>query len=274
MTPVHSHRGSWAVGVAIGSVALLVGFIAEAWPHSGGTEGIVVSEKPEGYVISTTHEVIAYGDTRLKNSPDGQFHWCGDWLRELADPGKSQSIFQFCHRWSMVTPHGLVAADELPPGWGHYTFKDGRLRETVMPKRMEPMPPTPGFMAAVVRRAGETDDELLASVYKKVREEEEAKREEEVARRVDRTMKDRDYRRARSEKQLEELEAALGEPLANIYDLKQLASAIKTVRKIGVDRTYGDVGHLLRAVKRAGEVLEAAFAESAIVQNIDSEPVA
>lgn len=41
-----------------------------------GTEGIVIAEKPEGYVISTTHEVINYGDTRLKDSPDGQFHWC------------------------------------------------------------------------------------------------------------------------------------------------------------------------------------------------------
>lgn len=46
-------------------------------PHqSAGSEGVQVSEKPEGYVISSTHEVIAYGDARLKDSPDGQFHWC------------------------------------------------------------------------------------------------------------------------------------------------------------------------------------------------------
>lgn len=44
--------------------------------HPAGTEGIVVSERPEGYVISTTHEVIAYGDPRLRDSPDGEFHWC------------------------------------------------------------------------------------------------------------------------------------------------------------------------------------------------------
>ncbi|RWO23482.1 MAG: hypothetical protein EOS09_17070 [Mesorhizobium sp.] len=35
-----------------------------------------ISERPEGYVINGTGEVIAYSDTRIKNSPDGRFHWC------------------------------------------------------------------------------------------------------------------------------------------------------------------------------------------------------
>lgn len=35
-----------------------------------------VSETREGYKISTTGEVIAFGDSRLKDSPDGEFHWC------------------------------------------------------------------------------------------------------------------------------------------------------------------------------------------------------
>ncbi|HEY6633401.1 MAG TPA: hypothetical protein VIZ90_18265 [Rhizobiaceae bacterium] len=35
-----------------------------------------ISERPEGYVIKDTGEVVAYSDTRLKNSPDGEYHWC------------------------------------------------------------------------------------------------------------------------------------------------------------------------------------------------------
>jgi len=35
-----------------------------------------ISERPEGYVIKGTGEVVAYSDTRVKNSPDGEFHWC------------------------------------------------------------------------------------------------------------------------------------------------------------------------------------------------------
>jgi hypothetical protein len=35
-----------------------------------------ISEKPEGYVIKGTGEVVAYSDARLKDSPDGEYHWC------------------------------------------------------------------------------------------------------------------------------------------------------------------------------------------------------
>lgn len=35
-----------------------------------------ISERPEGYVIDGTGEVVGYQDVRLKNSPDGEFHWC------------------------------------------------------------------------------------------------------------------------------------------------------------------------------------------------------
>lgn len=35
-----------------------------------------VGEKPEGFVIGSTGEVVGYQDERLRNSPDGEFHWC------------------------------------------------------------------------------------------------------------------------------------------------------------------------------------------------------
>ena len=35
-----------------------------------------ISEKPDGYVIENTGEVLGYQDARLKDSPDGEFHWC------------------------------------------------------------------------------------------------------------------------------------------------------------------------------------------------------
>jgi hypothetical protein len=35
-----------------------------------------IGERPEGYVIEATGEVLAYSDARLKHSPDGMFHWC------------------------------------------------------------------------------------------------------------------------------------------------------------------------------------------------------
>jgi hypothetical protein len=35
-----------------------------------------VLEKPQGYVIQSTGEVVGYQDKRVKDSPDGEYHWC------------------------------------------------------------------------------------------------------------------------------------------------------------------------------------------------------
>ena len=35
-----------------------------------------IGEQSEGYVIVRTGEMIPYSDSRIRNSPDGEFHWC------------------------------------------------------------------------------------------------------------------------------------------------------------------------------------------------------
>ena len=35
-----------------------------------------ISQKSEGYVIKRTGELVSYADKRLKDSPDGEYHWC------------------------------------------------------------------------------------------------------------------------------------------------------------------------------------------------------
>ncbi|MGE0501895.1 MAG: hypothetical protein AB7I79_13185 [Rhizobiaceae bacterium] len=34
-----------------------------------------ISEKPEGFIVPSG-EVVSYADRRVKDSPDGEFHWC------------------------------------------------------------------------------------------------------------------------------------------------------------------------------------------------------
>lgn len=50
-----------------------------------------VKETANGYQIAETGEVVPYGDVRIKDSPDGEFHWC----RHLAgvDAGKTICLF-------------------------------------------------------------------------------------------------------------------------------------------------------------------------------------
>lgn len=42
----------------------------------GSAWGGRIEERPDGFVIAATGEVIPYSDARVKHSPDGDFHWC------------------------------------------------------------------------------------------------------------------------------------------------------------------------------------------------------
>ncbi|WP_246727742.1 hypothetical protein [Chelativorans sp. Marseille-P2723] len=50
----------------------------------------LISERPEGYVINATGEVVAYSDRRVRQSPDGVYHWCS-----IAGADNSRTICLF-----------------------------------------------------------------------------------------------------------------------------------------------------------------------------------
>lgn len=50
-----------------------------------------VLERPEGYVIAGTGEVVPMTDRRVKDSPDGQFHWCAH--QSGMDAGRTICLF-------------------------------------------------------------------------------------------------------------------------------------------------------------------------------------
>jgi hypothetical protein len=56
-----------------------------------------VQERPEGYVITNTGEVVPMTDRRIKDSPDGQYHWCAH--QAGLDAGKTICLF--------VPPHSF-----------------------------------------------------------------------------------------------------------------------------------------------------------------------
>lgn len=44
-----------------------------------------IEERPEGYVIKVTGEVVPMSSRKVRNSPDGVFHWCSVRGREDGD---------------------------------------------------------------------------------------------------------------------------------------------------------------------------------------------
>ena len=74
----------WAV-TAYAHVATPTAAQPNGWTYpSGCCSGIdcrevadqAIGEGPQGYTIKATGELIIYSDTRIRNSPDGRFHWC------------------------------------------------------------------------------------------------------------------------------------------------------------------------------------------------------
>ncbi|MER9814267.1 hypothetical protein [Mesorhizobium sp. M0129] len=114
MARLHSFSGAVAVGLLVGAIALGTGFIAKAWPHDAlptaakpqgwsysfaccanydceSVPASAVVEGARGYEIRKTGELIQMSDKRIKDSPDGQFHWCAH--RAGLDAGKTICLF-------------------------------------------------------------------------------------------------------------------------------------------------------------------------------------
>jgi hypothetical protein len=50
-----------------------------------------VKETANGYRIASTGEIVPYGDKRIKDSPDGEFHWCAH--QAGVDKGRTICLF-------------------------------------------------------------------------------------------------------------------------------------------------------------------------------------
>lgn len=116
-----------------------------------------------------------------------------DWLRELKDAAKSAAIQRWCDRWWVATMPGVVAANELPPTWGHLEMRGDKLIQRVAAPALEAEPISRGFLMALVRAVHDGTvpkrvlDELVdakVAATTKAREERDAKRERQDVERL------------------------------------------------------------------------------------------
>lgn len=78
-----------------------------------------------------------------------------DWVRELRNPEKAESICQYCdYWWLVVSDKGIVRAGELPPTWGLLVLNSrGTLTTATNAPRLEAQPIDRKFLAALLRAA-------------------------------------------------------------------------------------------------------------------------
>lgn len=74
-----------------------------------------------------------------------------DFLMELKHPAKAEEIGKYCKFWTVLTPHGLVDPAELPELWGLWEIQGKRLLVTKPAPARECVPPSVGFVCAMLR---------------------------------------------------------------------------------------------------------------------------
>lgn len=52
---------------------------------AGTSSPVRIVEESGGFRVSTTGEVIPYSDPRVRQSPDGEFHWCSTAGSDVGD---------------------------------------------------------------------------------------------------------------------------------------------------------------------------------------------
>lgn len=80
-----------------------------------------------------------------------------DWLTELADPEKAETIKRYCDHWWLVVPDKAIVRDDLPDGWGLLALgRDGRLRVQRPAPKLNPEPIPATFRASLMRAVAKT----------------------------------------------------------------------------------------------------------------------
>lgn len=79
-----------------------------------------------------------------------------DWLRELKDPAKAETIARFCDHWFVAVGNEDIVRDgELPENWGLLVPANTKARIAVKKAAgvLNPQPVTRDFLAAILRQA-------------------------------------------------------------------------------------------------------------------------
>lgn len=171
-----------------------------------------------------------------------------DWLRELKDPGKAESIAQHCDQWFLVTCKGVAKLEEIPAAWGWYVATEKGLKLEKPPKDLEPKEMGRSFLMSIVRnisRSYVAGSEVRAKVKAEAESMAKMRRDDNA------------YRLERLEelaKRVEEFKKASGIDLDSEYKFpaKETGEIVKAVLEWRLDH---HVANVALAAKKASEVL-------------------
>jgi len=95
-----------------------------------------------------------------------------DWLKELRQPEKAESIMRYCNYWALVVPDkSIVKEGELPPSWGMYVAQKNRLKCVVPCPKLDPVPMSITMLTALAYAIDQKGNRADAAALGKARNE-------------------------------------------------------------------------------------------------------
>jgi hypothetical protein len=95
-----------------------------------------------------------------------------DWLKELKQPEKAESIMRYCNYWALVIPDKSIVKDgELPPTWGMYIAQKNRLKCVVPPPKLDPIPMSMTMLTALVYAVSQRQSKADIAALQKAHDE-------------------------------------------------------------------------------------------------------
>jgi hypothetical protein len=194
-----------------------------------------------------------------------------DWQRELKDPDKAELISQYCERWWIVAPKGIVKKEELPVTWGLLELESDKLRIAVQaPLLPDRKPFSRPFIAALLRRSSEIDQAAINKlVDAKIAEHRKSDQE-----RIDREVE----RRTRAHKEqldrVREIEKAAGISLTDWHATPAMGRAIKAIMASGVTETWSGLDSLQKQLRGHADRLQAdidAFKAASAIPDLEPQ---
>lgn len=177
-----------------------------------------------------------------------------DFRRELKQPEKAEELAQYCDRFYIAAPEGMIELSQLPPNWGLLERRDsGAIMETKPALRLDAKPVTRNLLAAVMRAANRprSAEETNAAIAA-IRQEHNEKLEAEVQRRLQYRHSDD----ARDAKHWRDFCAKMDE--RSWMDDAAIIEAVKFVKRTGVLNVHNGIGAVHKELLHLAERIEKA----------------
>lgn len=190
-----------------------------------------------------------------------------DWLREIKDPEKASSTFEYFDRWYLVAPADVAKPEEIPQPWGWLVPEGGRLRTArEAAKNSAVRPVDRKFLGALLRKTARQDDVAVEAEI----ERRNAAMEADFEACIERRIKERLSRVEHLKEEVEAFEAASGIKVSDgwINRPADIGNAVKFVLKAGVTGAFNGIRSQAKHARDYAQRIE----EAALEAGLDSPP--